>query len=157
MLYLKKPKMIKDDPDMEDWREIEAVWDGGNAFEGLSRSGLKVMMGAPEGFSPMEMVLISMAGCTGLDVSSILKKMRQPLEEMKVRIRGLRRDEHPRFYTQIEVEYLFTGTGLDSKAIEQAIALSEDKYCSVSAMLRESAAIKSSYRIITKEDATFSE
>lgn len=139
---------------MEDWREIEAVWDGEKAFEGRSQAGLKVTLGAPEGFSPMEMLLISLAGCTGLDVSSILVKMRQPLKEMKMRVRGLRREEHPRIYTQIEVEYLFVGAGLDPKAIEQAIALSEERYCSVSGMLREAAAIHSSYSIQTESAAT---
>jgi len=97
----------------------------------------------------MELVLVGLAGCTGYDVASILEKKRQPLQDLKIKVRGKRVDAYPMVYDQIEVEYLFWGEGLSEKAVEQAIQLSEEKYCSVSAMLSKTAEIKSAYRILS--------
>jgi putative redox protein len=139
---------------MGDWRELEAVWQGNNLFIGRNKAGLELVMGSPNGFSPMELLLIGLAGCTGMDVASILEKKRQPLHAMKVITRGLRRDENPRVYTEIEVEFLLYGRNLDAKAVEQAIALSQNKYCSVSAMLGPTAPLHTSYKILSEEDVT---
>jgi putative redox protein len=85
-------------------------------------------------------------------VVSILQKKRQPLKGLEIKVRGERRQEYPRVYSQIEIEYIFKGKGLDSSAVEQAIKLSEDKYCSVQAHLAAFAQVRSSYRIIEEEE-----
>ncbi|OQY36810.1 MAG: osmotically inducible protein OsmC [Chloroflexota bacterium] len=141
---------------MEEWKEIEAHWVEGRVFEGFNSENGEVLMGKLDGnagLSPMELLLAGLAGCTGVDVVIILGKKRQLPEDFKVKVRAKRADAHPKVYTEIEIEYLFWGDNLTEKAIRQAIDLSEDKYCSVSAMLSKTAKISSSYQIIpiTKE------
>jgi putative redox protein len=137
------------------WKEISIEWRGGMSFVGHNPSGGTVEMGVPgEGnagsspVSPMELMLIGLAGCTAMDVVSILEKKRQPPQAFTVRVRGLRADDHPRVYTAIEVEYILWGEDVQPEAVEQAIRLSEEKYCSVGAMLGKTARIHSSYRIL---------
>lgn len=133
----------------EDWREIHATWQGGNSFEGHSSKGNLIPMGsiAEAGASPMELVLIGLAGCTGMDIVDILRKKRQNIDRFELTVRGMRRFEHPRIYTNIQVNYALWSTDLDRAALEQAIQLSEEKYCSVSAMLGSVAEITSTYTI----------
>jgi len=143
---------------MSQWQEVMAEWqvglpDGNLAFTGHNPSGGTVQMGTIDGIpgiSPMELVLVGLAGCTGYDVASILTKKRKLLKKFQVKVRGLRVETYPMVYTQIDVEYLLWGE-LDTSSVEQAIALSEEKYCSVSAMLKNSATIRSSYQILTEE------
>lgn len=133
------------------WREVTGEWIGEHAFLGRNKAGGVVQMGTlgeKVALSPMELLLSSLAGCTGSDVVSILLKKRQPLEGLQIKVRGKRVDAYPRIYEVIEVLYLIWGNGIDSSAVEQAIALSEEKYCSVSAMLKGVAEIKTSYRIL---------
>lgn len=140
---------------MDDWREITVDWCGGGAFLGSNASGWQVQMGAigeQPALSPMELVLAALGGCTGVDVASILEKKRQPLKELRLQVRGKRAETHPRKYTEIEVKYLLWGDGLDEEAVRQAITLSEEKYCSVSAMLKTSVTIRSSYQIMESSD-----
>ena len=92
-------------------------------------------------------MLLGVAGCTGYDIVSILRKKRQNLTDFKVNVRGKRASEHPKVYTEIEVEYHLWGENLDAKAVEQAIELSETKYCSASAMLSATADLRSQYII----------
>lgn len=143
---------------MSQWKEVMAEWqaglpDGGLAFIGRNPAGGTAQMGTIDstpGISPMELVLVGLAGCTGYDVASILTKKREPLIKFQVKVRGLRADTQPMVYTHIEVEYLLWGK-LDTTSVEQAIALSEAKYCSVSAMLKNTATIRTSYQILTEE------
>jgi putative redox protein len=142
---------IKDDYMTDQWREIEAEWKGGGAFIGTNPSGGAVQMGTIDeipGISPMELILVGLAGCTGVDIVDILTKKRQPLTALKVIVRGKKAEDFPKIYTEIEVSYLIWGEGIDPKAVERAIQLSEEKYCSVSAMLRQSAQIRTSYQIL---------
>ncbi len=136
----------------DNWREVVAEWQGDDTFIGLNPQGAKVQMGTLEGrpgISPMELLLMGVAGCTGIDITSILRKQRQPLQDFQVRVRGLRASTYPRVYTEIEVTYLLWGEGIEPKAVEQAIQLSEDKYCSASIMMRAGGAeFHSSYRIL---------
>jgi putative redox protein len=136
-------------PPAEDWREIHATWQGGNSFLGLSSKGNQISMGAisDPGASPMELVLIALAGCTGMDIVGILEKKRKNINKFELTVRGLRRFEKPRIYTDIQVLYELWSDDLDEASLEQAIQLSEEKYCSVSGMLGEAARISSTYTI----------
>ena len=134
-----------------EWTEVAAEWNGDQAFTGINGTGGTVSM-APAGeredsVAPMEMLLLGLAGCTGVDVVLILQKMRQPLASLRVEVRAKRADSHPRVYTEIEITYLLSGEELSEQAIEKAIRLSEEKYCSASAMLGSIAKIRSSYRL----------
>jgi putative redox protein len=143
----------------ETWKEVWVDWQEGMSFSGHNQAGGTVQIGTTgqqPGTGPMELLLLGVAGCTGMDIVSILTKKRQPPSAFQVRVRGKRAEEHPKIYTEIEVTYLLWGTGIDPKAVEQAIQLSEDKYCSASAMLSKAAKISSSYRILDPEE-TFSE
>jgi putative redox protein len=133
------------------WREVEAEWKGDTSFIGYNASGGSVQMGMIDnqpGVSPMELLLVGLAGCTGMDIASILAKQRQPLAALKVRVRGKRAADYPKVFTELEVTYLIWGDGLDPKAVERAIQLSEEKYCSVGLMLGETAPIRSSCRLL---------
>ncbi len=134
------------------WREVIAEWKGDGSFIGSNFSGGNVQMGTLEGkpgLSPMELLLIGLAGCTGIDIANTLKKKRLPLDSLQVKVRGKRAETHPRVYTEIEVVYLISGDRLDNESVEHAIQLSEEKYCSAGAMLREVAKIHSSYQILS--------
>ena len=97
---------------------------------------------------PIRLLLIGLCGCTGMDVVSILQKKRQPLTGLQVKATAERAEEHPRIYTQIHLEFVVTGEGVDPAAVERSIELSQTKYCSASAMLAEVAEITTSYVII---------
>jgi putative redox protein len=132
----------------EEWKEIVVEWCGENGFWGKNKTGGNVQIGIVDGrpgASPMELILMGVGGCTGVDIVSILKKKRQNLQDFRVEVRGKRADTYPRIYTDIEIIYHLWGEDLDSRAIENAINLSEEKYCSASAMLRPSATISSRY------------
>ena len=101
--------------------------------------------------SPMELVLLAVGGCTAMDVLGILKKKRIVLDDFEVALEAERADSHPRLFTSIKLIYHFTGRGLMRSDLEQAVALSQDKYCSVAAMLR--ATVPLSYAIEVHEPA----
>jgi len=133
------------------WKEVSAQWTGEQSFTGKNQLGGSIQIGSVDGnpgVSPMELILLGMAGCTGIDIIHILGKKRIPLDHFEVKVRGKRADDYPMVYTQIEVEYILWGDNLNPKAVEQAIQLSEDKYCSASAMLSKTAEISSTYRIL---------
>lgn len=100
------------------------------------------------GNSPVKMVLIGLAGCTAMDVISILRKKREEVIGLEVRVRGERADEHPKVYTRIEVEYIVTGRGVKPTSVERSIELSMESYCPVAGMLRPVVPITTNYQII---------
>jgi putative redox protein len=129
--------------------EASVRWKGeGLLFEGGSQGGSLVLASgsdaAGSGPTPMQAVLLALGGCTGMDVISILRKMRQPLVGLRVEVRAEQRDEHPRVYTSIEVIYHLEGD-LDETKVRRAIELSETKYCPVAGMLRPNVPIESRY------------
>lgn len=131
-------------------REIRAEWQGEMAFIARNAEGGKAQMGTLDGtagLSPMEFLLAGLAGCTGVDIVSILKKKRRSLKRFEVVVRGWRRDTHPKVYTRIEVTYRLWGDDLPATDVEQAIQLSKEKYCSASAMLGATAMIDYTYSI----------
>jgi putative redox protein len=98
--------------------------------------------------TPMELLLVALGSCSGVDVVSILKKKRQDVSAYRVEVRGERRDEHPRSYKRMAVHHIVTGRNISEQSVAQAIQLSEEKYCSVAATLRPTAEIVSSFEII---------
>ncbi len=135
----------------------KVVWKGNMLFEGENERGLKTTMDASpqhggnnNGPAPMEVFLHSLGGCTGMDVISILRKMKEPVEEFYIEINAERAPEHPRVYTRVHLKYVFKGN-LDPKKVKRAIELSSNKYCSVTAMLRKTAEVTYDYEIIPPE------
>jgi putative redox protein len=100
---------------------------------------------------PMELVLLALGSCTGCDVLSILQKKKVSLHDFEIHIDAQRAEEHPRVFTKIHLEFVFVGIDLNPVHLDRAIELSQQKYCPVSAMLRPSVPITTSYRIIEKE------
>jgi putative redox protein len=133
-------------------KDAKVVWKDELAFDGIGGSGFTVSLdtlaeeGGGSGFSPMELLLVSLAGCTAMDVISILKKKRQNVTGFEVRAHGLRADDHPKVFTDITLEYVVRGHNVDPKAVERAIELSETKYCSVNGMLSKVAKVTTTYR-----------
>lgn len=128
----------------------QVTWVEDKRFVGRASSGHAVVVdGSAEklGSSPMELLLIGLASCTAYDVMSILEKKRQSVTGLEVSARAERAEEPPRVYTTIEVEYVLRGREIKPKAVEDAIRLSEEKYCSASIMLGKTAQITTSYRI----------
>lgn len=102
--------------------------------------------------TPMELLLLALGGCTGVDVISILRKKRQQISDYRIEVSGERREEHPKAFTRLFVKHIVRGHGVSKDAVERAIELSDQKYCSVAATLRGAAEIITSYEII--EDTT---
>ena len=100
-----------------------------------------------QAFTPMELFLVALAGCTAMDVQWIMDKQRQQVDRLEISARGTRRDEDPRYYESIELEYMLAGPGIRKDAVERAIRLSQEKYCSVKAMVKDAIRINVKYRI----------
>lgn len=133
---------------------VKAVvkFSGDDLFIGVTPSGhaqvLDTNSERSSAASPMELLLIALGSCTGVDVISILKKKRQHVTEYRIEVTGQRRSQHPRAYTEMRVRHIVRGRGLSEKAVAQAVDLSEAKYCSVAATLRPTVDIVSSFEII---------
>ena len=126
----------------------------GISFIGKAQSNHWVAMDGPKEFGgsngaarPKELILIGLGGCTGADVASILEKMKEPVVRFEIDIDAKSADEHPKVFTTINITYNFWGDNLKTGNIEKAISLSQDKYCSVSAMLKKAVKITHSYKI----------
>jgi putative redox protein len=133
-------------------KNAHIVWKGNELdFHATGGSGYETDLSGtagPGGASPMELVLIGLAGCTAMDVISILQKKRQEIAEFAVEITGARAADHPKVYTEFDLLFVFRGRNVDPAAVERAIELSQTKYCSVSAMLQQAAIpIRTTYRI----------
>ncbi len=134
--------------------KVRIKWIEDVAFMGESETGHAVVMdGAPEnggrniGMRPMEMLLIGMGGCTSFDVVTILKKSRQAISDCIAEVTAERADAVPKVFTKIHVHFVVTGTDLNDKQVERAVALSAEKYCSASIMLSKSVDITHDYEI----------
>jgi putative redox protein len=122
--------------------EAKAIWIENFRFEGVASSKHAIVVDGDKalGSSPMELILIGLCGCTGYDVVSILQKKREPLTSIEVRAEAERAPSPPSVYTEIKLIYR-VGGNVSHKAVEDAVRLSEEKYCSVSAMLAKTAKI----------------
>ena len=124
--------------------DLKVQWDCAMLFRGFTPEATTVMMDAhPEqggtnaGPTPMETLLMALAGCTGMDVIGILSKRRAPVERFAIDVHAERAGEHPRVLTAIHLRYVASGAGLTGAQVRKAVALSLDRYCSISAMLRK--------------------
>ena len=131
------------------------TWINGRAFLGESGSGHAVVMdGAPEaggrniGVRPMEMLLLGLGGCTAFDVVMILEKAREKVTGCEVSLEAERAGEDPKVFTAVKMVYTLTGKRLKPAVVERAVTLSEEKYCSASAMFRHTAEITTEWRIV---------
>ena len=138
-------------------KEIHAdvVFKAGMRFDGISgRAGKSVDIDfAPEGedvdgFVPLELLLTSLAACTGQVVVGLLKRMGQEVKDLIVHARATKREMHPTVLTSIELEFEFRGGEVDAPSLEKAIALSEERFCPVWAMVKAATPIKATYRLI---------
>ena len=122
----------------------KVTWQGKMSFTGTADSGFEVPLGTDpsvggdnDGFRPLELMLVSLAGCTAMDVISILTKKRQEVTEFRVEVDPERADTHPKVFTSAVVEYHVTGNDVDEKAVKRAIELSASRYCPAQAMLAQ--------------------
>jgi putative redox protein len=127
----------------------------GITFAGKTDSGHWVMMDGPENFGgsdaairPKELLLLSLGGCTGSDVASILSKKRVKLNSFELNLTADTTEEHPQVFTKIHIEYVFTGNDLKETDLERAIELSLTKYCGVTAMLQKAVEITHSFKVV---------
>jgi putative redox protein len=135
-------------------QKIQINWLENMAFE-ADVNGHKILLDAAEesggqnrGTRPKPLMLVALAGCTGMDVVSILKKMRVELEGFNVSVEGDLTGEHPKQFTKMHVVYEFKGKDLPIDKLEKAVSLSEERYCGVSAMYRKAIGITSEIKII---------
>jgi len=134
--------------------DAKVTWKGRMSFEGSADSGFTLPLGTDpavggdnDGFRPMELLAIGLAGCTAMDVVSILQKKRQNVTGFEVRIDTERAQEHPKVFTHVKVEYVIDGHQVDPAAVERAIELSLTKYCPAQAMLAKAVKIEHTYLI----------
>lgn len=124
-------------------------------FTGIASSGHTLCMDADEsaggnnkGFRPMELLLVGFGGCSGMDVISILRKKRQSISGLDINVQGEKTDSYPKIYKTIHIEYVVKGRNVEKQAVERAISLSLEKYCSVGATLAKAGSITHSFRIV---------
>lgn len=130
-------------------------WVDDAMFVGEAGSGHAVVIdGPPEaggrnaGIRPMELVLTGVGACTAFDVVSILRKSRQAIDDCRVEVEAERAEEPPRVFTRIHIHFVVSGRGLKAAAVERAVNLSAEKYCSATLMLREAVAITHDFEIV---------
>ncbi|MGD0883536.1 MAG: OsmC family protein [Thermodesulfovibrionales bacterium] len=135
--------------------EARVKYVDGLRFVGEASSGHALVMDADAAFGgkntavrPTELLLIGLGGCSGMDVVSILKKKKQDIRGLEIAIRGERAESHPRKFTDITIEFIVSGRNISGEAVQRAVDLSMEKYCSVKATLEGCAKITFSYRIV---------
>ena len=124
--------------------EAKVVWQKKMTFDGSADTGFTVPMGASpavggdnDGFRPVELLAVGLAGCTAMDVISILQKKKEAVESFEVRVQADRADQHPKVFKHIEIEYVITGVDISREAVERAVQLSTEKYCPAHAMFKQ--------------------
>jgi putative redox protein len=134
--------------------EAKVTWNGRMTFTGSADSGFPVQLGTDpgvggdnDGLRPMELIAIGLAGCTAMDVISILSKKRQEVVSFETLVHAERAEEHPKVFTHVTLEYLIEGRNIDPAAVERAIELSATKYCPAQAMLEKVFTIEHKYSI----------
>ena len=139
--------------------KVTAKWLGNMAFEGVV-SGHRITVDAEPhvggenlGARPKTLMLLALGGCTGMDVISILKKMRIEVKNLNVIVEGELTEEYPKYYHRMHVTYEFTGKNLPLDKLQKAVKLSEEKYCGVTAVYKKAVDISSEIKIIEEPEA----
>ena len=139
---------------MSEIHSIKSEWIGDMAFE-ADVNGHKVLMdagieggGYDSGPSPKKLMLVALSGCTGMDVISILKKMRVEIEECSIEVQGDVAEIHPKRYTKMHVIYKFTGKNLPLDKLQKAVTMSEETYCGVEALYKMAIEVTSEIQIV---------
>ena len=134
--------------------KAEVKWLEELKFIAESGTGHSVVLDTPDsnkGPSPMEMLLMGMGGCTGIDVISILKKARQKVQDCRVQIEAEREDDYPRIFRKIHLHFILSGTNLSEHQVQRAIQLSQETYCAASIIMgRSGAEVTHSYEIMAE-------
>lgn len=124
--------------------EAKVTWKGEMSFEGTADSGFTIPLdakpsagGQGAGFIPIELLAVGLAGCTSMDVISIMKKKRQDVTDFEVQVHAQRAEEHPRVITSAVIEYIVSGHGVDEAALVRSIELSATRYCPSQAMFED--------------------
>lgn len=127
----------------------------GLQFVGKASSGHAIVMdsdpevgGHDTGLRPMELLLVGLGGCSGMDIISILKKKKQDITGLEINVKGEKAEKHPRKFTEINLEFVVRGRNISEEAVKRAVDLSMNKYCSVKATLEGSAKINFFYKVI---------
>ena len=135
--------------------DATVIWKQGLTFTGTADTGFQVPLGANpdvggdnDGFRPLELMAISLAGCTAMDVISLLQKKRQQVTGFEVRVHAERATDFPRVFTKMDVVYIVTGKAVEEAAVERSIELSVTKYCPAQAMLSKAVEINHSHQIL---------
>lgn len=137
--------------------DVKTHWKGNMAFEAVADSNKPIIMDSPTsaagllGPAPMEMIAFGMAGCTAMDVISILAKKKQDVTDFDVILHADRAGEHPKVFTRVTMEYQLTGHAIDEASVVRAIELSTQKYCPAHAMMRQVFPISQRYIIFEEE------
>ena len=141
--------------------QAKVNWGEGMSFTGTADSGFSIQLDAKEevggegkGFIPMELMAMSLASCTAMDVISILRKKRQDVTEFEVRVNADRAEEHPKVFTHATIDYIVTGHNVNEKAVLRAIELTAERYCPAQAMLGQVFPIDLHYQIFEEEDGS---
>lgn len=141
--------------------EVVLSWKGRMSFEGVSDSGFTQKMdsdttvgGDNTAARPMEFIVLGLAGCTGMDVISVLQKKKQPVVDFQVQVHAQRVDEHPKVISSAVIEYIVTGKDIDEAALLRAIGLSSEKYCPAQAMLGKAFPMQLVYKIFDEDGKT---
>jgi putative redox protein len=140
--------------------DVKVIWKQGLSFTGSAETGFEVPLGADpvtgganDGFRPLELMAVSLAGCTAMDVVSILQKKQQTLTGFEVKVHAERAAEHPKVFTAAIITYEVTGRGVDESAVRRAIELTATKYCPAQAMLGKVIPLELRYEIYEGENA----
>ena len=131
--------------------EVNVQWIGGRRFVGIDSTQHSVVLSTTKegiGLKPSDLLLVALAGCSAVDVVSILEKKRLPLTDLDIKVTGEQEAEAPWTFRKIHLAYTLRGKGLTDRAVQQAIKLSEEKYCSVAATVRGAATLTHSYQIL---------
>ena len=137
--------------------EVDVTWVQGVQFIGTGTGGHSIVLDAPAGreswagFKPSELLLAAVGGCTGVDVVEILRKKRQQISSLRITVTGRQQDDPPHAFTDIDIHYAIRGRGVSTEAVQRAIELSQEKYCSVAATVRGVAAIHTSCTVVDEE------
>lgn len=134
---------------------VRAMLQEGMCFDVETGSGHHLLLDAAEhnggqdkGPRPMEMLLVALATCSGMDILAILRKKRQNITAYEVRVLGERTEDHPKIFVEIAIEHIFTGHAIRPEAVQRAIELTEERYCGASAMLGKTAKLTHTFRVV---------